>query len=85
MKEPNKVINKCLASFSVFVSSNPWQCKVKLKYMKNPSFRALHSPYQANQRCKEESQKKKSNKQAISHGCAKSRTPTDYYSKSVIL
>ena len=23
---------------------NPWQCKLKLKYMKNPSVGALHSP-----------------------------------------
>ena len=49
---------------------NPWQCKLKLKYMKNPSFGALHSPlpsleigYQANQRCKKENQRKKSNNQ----------------------
>ena len=23
---------------------NPWQCKLKLKYMKNPNFGALHNP-----------------------------------------
>ena len=49
---------------------NPWQCKLKLKYMKNPSFGALLNPFpslaigcQANQRCKEENQRKKSNNQ----------------------
>ena len=33
-----------MASFGVFGSSPPWQCKLKLKYMKYPSFGALHSP-----------------------------------------
>ena len=57
-----------MASFGVFGSSNPWQCKLKFKYMKNPSFGALYSlfpslaiGYQANHRCKEENQRKKSN------------------------
>ena len=40
-----RVTNQFLASFGVFGSSNPWQCKLKLKYMKNPSFGALHSPF----------------------------------------
>ena len=53
-----RVTNQFLASFGVFGSFfiietsqewgrilwNPWQCKLKLKYMKNPSFRALHNP-----------------------------------------
>ena len=39
-----KVTNQFLASFGVFGSSNPWQCKLKLKYMKNPSYGVLHSP-----------------------------------------
>ena len=59
-----------MASFGIFGSSNPWQCKLKLKYMKNLSFGALHNPFpsltigcQANQRCKEENQRKKSNNQ----------------------
>ena len=65
-----RVTNKFLASFGVFGSSNPRQCKLKLKYMKNLSFGALHSLFpslaigcQANQRCKEENQRKKSNNQ----------------------
>ena len=79
-----RVTNQFLASFGVFGSFfiietsqewgkilwNPWQCKLKLKYMKNQSFGALHSPlpslaidFQANQRCKEKKQRNKSNNQ----------------------
>ena len=39
-----RVTNQFLASFGVFDSSNPWQSKLKLKYMKNPIFGALHNP-----------------------------------------
>ena len=43
---------------------NPWQCKLKLKYMKNPSFGALHSLLPSQSKiCKEENQRKKSNNQ----------------------
>ena len=70
LRNLTRVTNQFLASLGVFGSSNPWQCKLKLKYMKNPSFGALHSPLpsltigcQANHRCKEENQRKKSNNQ----------------------
>ena len=65
-----RVTNQFLENFGVFGSLNPWQCKLKFKYMTNSSFGALHSPFprleigcQANQRCKEENQRKKSNNQ----------------------
>ena len=37
---------------------NPWQSKLKLKHMKNPSFGEPRSLYQANQVCKEENQRR---------------------------
>ena len=37
---------------------NPWQSKLKLKHMKNPSFGELRSLCQINQVCKEENQRR---------------------------
>ena len=37
---------------------NPWQSKIKLKYIKNPSFGELRSLCQINQVCKEENQRR---------------------------
>ena len=43
---------------------NLWQCKLKLKYMKNPSFEALHSPLRSQSSIQgRESEKKSSNQQ----------------------
>ena len=37
---------------------SPWQSKLKLKHMKNPSFGELRSLFQINQVCKEENQRR---------------------------
>ena len=37
---------------------SPWQSKLKLKHMKNPSFGALCNLWQANQVCKEENKRR---------------------------
>ena len=61
-----------MASFGVFDSffiiktsqewgktfCSPWKSKLKLNYMKNPSFGELQSLYQINQVCKEENQRR---------------------------
>ena len=61
-----------MASFGVFDSfliiktsqewgrtlCSPWQSKLKLNYMKNPSFVELRSLFQINQVCKEENQRR---------------------------
>ena len=37
---------------------SPWQGKLKLKHMKNPSFGEPHSLFQINQVCKKENQRR---------------------------
>ena len=74
-----------MASFSVFGSYliietsqewgrilwNPWQCNLKLKYMKNPSFGALHSPFPSQSEMQGRKPKEEIQQPVFLHGYAK--------------
>ena len=88
-----------MASFSVFDSFliikmsqewgrilySPWQIKLKLKHMKNPSFRELRSLFQINQVCKEENQRRNLTSSNFAWQCKmpKRRTSCRIESKTV--
>ena len=50
---------------------NPWQCKLKLKCMKNPNFGALHSSFPSQSEMQGRKQEEKIQQLAFSHGYAK--------------
>ena len=56
---------------------NPWQCKLKLKYMKNPRFGALHSHLPSQSEIQGRKSEEKIQQPAVSHGCEKFLTPCE--------
>ena len=58
---------------------NPWQCKLKLKYMKYPSFGALHSPLLSQSEIQGRKPEEEIQQLAFSHGCAKFHTPCEIF------
>ena len=56
---------------------NPWQCKLKLKHMKNPSFGTLHNPLPSQSEMQGRKPEEEIQQPTFSHGCTKFRTPCE--------